>query len=72
MVFPVSMRTDPTLIIYDTVGNTAAVTTYNFGATPTDNVPLNTSNATSSRMMVRIFGQSAAGMAFMYTVNAEL
>jgi hypothetical protein len=72
VVFPVSMRTDPTLVIYDTVGNTAAVTVYNFGATPTDNVGLNTANATSSRMMVRIFGVSAAGMAFMYTVSAEL
>jgi hypothetical protein len=70
--FPVVMRTDPTLTVYDNNGNSARVTIFNAGATPTDNIPLNTSNATETRMMVRIFGYSAAGLSYMYTVSAEI
>jgi hypothetical protein len=72
VVFPVVMRTDPTLTVYDNAGNSARVTIYDTGATTTDNVALNTSNAIESRMMVRIFGVSCAGLSFVYTVSAEL
>jgi hypothetical protein len=72
VVFPVVMRTDPTLTVYDNAGNSARVTIYDTGATTTDNVALNTSNAIESRMMVRIYGSSCAGLSFVYTVSAEL
>jgi len=71
-VFPVVMRTEPTLVVFDNAGNSGRVTVLDSGATPTDNISLNTSNASESRMMVRIFGVSAAGISYMYTVSAEL
>jgi hypothetical protein len=72
VVLPVTMRADPTLVVYDVVGNSARVSIYDTGASETNNIPLNTSNADTQRLMVRIFGYSAAGMAFMYTVSAEI
>jgi hypothetical protein len=71
-VFPVVMRAGPTLTVYDNAGNSARVTILDGGAATTDNVALNTSNATETRMIVRIFGASAAGISYMYTVSAEL
>jgi hypothetical protein len=71
-VFPVVMRTEPTLVVFDNAGNSGRVTVLDSGAGPTDNISLNTSNASESRMMVRIFGVSAAGISYMYTVSAEL
>jgi hypothetical protein len=70
--FPTTMRADPTLTVYDIAGNSARVTILDTGATSTNNITLNTSNGTQTRMMVRIFGTSAAGMCFMYQVSAEL
>jgi hypothetical protein len=70
--FPTPMRTDPTLTVYDVAGNSARVTILDTGAANTNNITLNTSNATQTRMMVRIYGNSAAGMCFMYQVSAEL
>jgi hypothetical protein len=70
--FPTTMRADPTLTVYDIAGNSARVTILDTGAANTNNITLNTSNATQTRMMVRIFGTSAAGMCFMYQVSAEL
>jgi hypothetical protein len=72
IVLPTTMRASPTLVVYDVVGNAARVSIYDFGAGETNNIPLNTSNADSQRLMVRIFGYSASGMSFMYTVSAEL
>jgi hypothetical protein len=72
VVLPVSMRASPTLTVYDVVGNSARVSIYDTGAAETNDIPLNTSNADSQRLMVRIFGYSASGMSFMYTVSAEL
>ena len=70
--FPTPMRADPTLTVYDIAGNSARVTILDTGAANTNNITLNTSNATQTRMMVRIYGNSAAGMCFMYQVSAEL
>jgi hypothetical protein len=72
VVLPVVMRASPTLTVYDIAGNSARVTTLDTGAATTNNVSLNTSSATDARLMVRIFGVSAAGMSFMYTLSIEL
>jgi len=71
-VYPVVMRAAPTLTVYDAAGTSARVTTLNSGAASTDGQTLNTSNATETRMMVRIYGISGAAICYMYTVSAEL
>ncbi|MFY8211370.1 MAG: hypothetical protein ACOVLB_01710 [Candidatus Nanopelagicus sp.] len=72
LALPVVMRTAPTLTVYDAAGTSARVTGLGSGAQDTNGVSLNTSQATDSRIMVRIFGVSYAGLAFMYAVDAEL
>ena len=72
VVLPVIMRASPTLTVYDNAGNSARITTYDVGAGATNNVGINASNATQSRLMVRTYGTSVAGMSYMYTVSSEL
>ena len=72
VVFPTLMRASPTLTLYDNAGASGKVRLYDGGGSATDNIGLNTSNATDTRLMVRIFGSSAAGLGFMYQADAEL
>ncbi len=72
VVFPTLMRASPTLTLYDNAGTSGKVRLYSGGGSATDNIGLNTSNATDARLMVRIFGSSAAGLGFMYQADAEL
>jgi hypothetical protein len=72
VTFFVVMRAAPTVILFDLAGNSAKVSALGTGAAATDNITPNTFGATDARLIARIFNVSAAGMAFMYTVSAEL
>jgi hypothetical protein len=72
VVYPNVMRASPTMIVFDIAGNSGRATGLGVGAAATNNVALNTSNTTDTRLMVRLFGVSFAGMSFMYTLSAEL
>lgn len=72
VVYPVVMRASPTLAIFDIIGNSGRATGLDTGASVTNNLALNVSNATDTRLMVRLFGVSLAGMSFMYSLSAEL
>jgi hypothetical protein len=71
---PVSMRANPTLTFWDVNGTVSRVTTFDTGATPTNNVSINTSQTRPSNFWIRIFGNSPAafGMEFNYQLSAEL
>jgi hypothetical protein len=69
---PVVLRAAPSGAIYDCAGNSARVTTLQLGATSTNDIPLNNSSATDSKLIVRIYGYSACGFTFNYFLSAEL
>jgi len=73
-VFPlaVTMRTSPTLTIYDLVGNSGKVAGLDAGAATTNNTSTNTQNATSTRVYVRMYAVGFYGISYMFTVSAEL
>ena len=73
-VFPlaVTMRTSPTLTIYDLVGNSGKVSGLDAGAATTNNTSTNTQNATSTRVYVRMYAVGFYGISYMFTVSAEL
>ena len=60
------------MTLYDNAGTSGKVRKYDGGGSATDNIGLNSSNASDVRLMLRIFGSSAAGLGFMYQVDAEL
>jgi hypothetical protein len=69
---PVVMRAGPTLTVFDLVGNSSKVTKLGSGATATNNIDINVAAAKEKTVLIRIFGNSAMGIEFMYTVSAEL
>ena len=70
--FQVSMRAAPTATIYDKAGNSAKMSTQNGTGTYTDNVSANQTIASESNITVQKYAQSCAGIAYAYTVSAEL
>ena len=70
--FQVLMRTSPTATIYDKAGNSGKMSTQNGNGTYTDNVAANQTIASESNIVVQKYAQSCAGIAFAYTVSAEL
>ena len=71
-LLPVTMRTSPTLVVYDMALTTGKVTTLGNGAGATNNVSANNSATTTNMFYVRLYGNSQAGMVFAYTLTAEL
>ena len=72
--FPVTMRGTPTLVVYDKNGNSNRCAVYGISAVQVNNFPINVSNVTTTSVMVRAYNVAggAAGIAYMYTVSAEL
>ena len=71
-LLPVTMRTLPTLVVYDMALTTGKVTTLGNGAAQTNNVSANNSATTTNMFYVRLYANSVAGLAFAYTLTAEL
>ena len=71
-LLPVTMRTSPTLVVYDMALNVGKVTTLGNGAGQTNNVSANNSATTTNMFYVRLYGNNQAGMVFAYTLTAEL
>ena len=73
-VFPlaVTMRTSPTLTVYDVTGNSGKVTGLDAGSAQTQNVSYNNANATLVRVYVRMYAVSYYGISYMFTVAAEI
>lgn len=69
---PVVMRTDPTSVSYDLVGNSGKVSSLDGGATVTNNVSYNNLNPRAERFYLRMYGVTIYGISFMYTLSAEL
>ena len=72
--FPVTLRGAPTLVVYDKAGNSNKCAVYGVAAQPVNNFPINVSNVTTTSVMVRAYNVAggAAGISYMYTVDAEL
>jgi len=72
--FPVTLRGAPTLVVYDKLGNSNKCTVHGVAAQIVNNFPINVSNVTTTSVMVRAYNVAggAAGIAYMYTVDAEL
>ena len=68
------MRGTPTLVVYDKNGNSNRCAVYGISAVQVNNFPINVSNVTTTSVMVRAYNVAggAAGIAYMYTVSAEL
>ena len=73
-VFPVTMRGSPTLVVYDKAGTSNRCAIYAVNGTQVNGMTINQQRATDNSVMVRVIGVSggAAGISYMYTVNAEL
>ena len=71
-LLPVTMRTSPTLVVYDMALTTGKVTTLGNGAGATNNVSANNSATTTNMFYVRLYANNQAGMVFAYTLTAEL
>ena len=71
-LLPVTMRTSPTLVVYDLVLTTGKVTTLGNGAAATNNISANNSATTTNMFYVRLYANNQAGMVFAYTLTAEL
>ena len=69
---PVVMRTSPTATIYDIVGNSARVSKLSVDGVETNNTTINVTSAGESKLQVRIYANSAAGLEFGYALTAEL
>ena len=71
-LLPVTMRTSPTLVVYDMALTTGKVTTLGNGAAQTNNVAANNSSTTTNMFYVRLYANNQAGIAFAHTLEAEL
>ena len=71
-LLPVTMRTSPTLVVYDMALTTGKVTTLGNGAGATNNVSANNSATTTNMFYVRLYANNQAGMVFAYTLTVEL
>jgi hypothetical protein len=69
---PVVMRTNPTGVVYDLVGNSGRVTNLDSGANQTQNQLYNSLSPTAERFYLRVFGVTIYGVSFMYTLSSEL
>jgi hypothetical protein len=72
LTLPVAMRANPTLAYWDVAGNATRVTTFDAGATATNNITINTSQTKPNFFWIRIYSNSAYGMEFNYQLSAEL
>ena len=72
--FPVTLRGTPTLVVYCKLGNPNKCTVYGVAAQPVNNFPINLTDVTTTSVMVRAFNVAggAAGISYMYIVDAEL
>ena len=71
-LLPVTMRTSPTLVVYDMALNVGKVTTLGNGAGQINNVAANNSATTTNMFYVRMYANSKVGIAFAHTLTAEL
>ena len=71
-LLPVTMRTIPTLVVYDMALTTGKVTTLGNGAAQTNNVAANNSSTTTNMFYVRMYANNQAGITFAHTLEAEL
>ena len=71
-LLPVTMRTSPTLVVYDMALNVGKVTTLGNGAAQINNVAANNSATTTNMFYVRMYANSKVGIAFAHTLTAEL
>ena len=72
VVLPVQLRANPTITFYDNAGTSGKVSKFSGGGARTDNITLNVARGLENRINVRIYSSSAAGVGFMYQVDAEL
>jgi len=71
-LLPVTMRTSPTLVVYDMALNVGKVTTLGNGAAQINNVAANNSATTTNMFYVRMYANSKVGIVFAHTLTAEL
>ena len=69
---PVSMRANPTLTVYDIVGNAGKFSTQDASGNNTNNVSINYTRASENQVMVQKYSQACSGIIFSYTLSAEL
>jgi hypothetical protein len=67
-----SMRATPTLTVYDRAGNAGKATGFSAGAGATENVALNATEHTTRWLWVRFYANGYYGIAYNYTMSAEL
>jgi hypothetical protein len=70
--FSSTMRTIPSVTIYDRVGNSGKVTIFNAGAGATENTSYNSVDYNTRWLWCRVYAVAAYGMTFNYTASAEL
>jgi hypothetical protein len=69
----VSMRTAPTVVLYDKAGNTDRLTIYNNASTETSNIGVNAQYQDENRVAVRAYNAGAVyQISFHFTASAEL
>ena len=73
-VFPVTMRGSPSLVVYDKAGTSNRCAIYAVNGTQVNGMTIQQQRATDNSVMVRVISVAggAAGISYMYTVNAEL
>ena len=71
-LLPVTMRTSPTLVVYDMALNVGKVTTLGAGAGQVNNVSANNSSTTTNMFYVRMYANNRVGITFAHTLTAEL
>lgn len=71
-VLPVQMCKTPTMTVYDYVGNSGKISTYDTGGSKTDNVSFTSSTARVNSAYIRLDGSTIYGMLFQYSLNARL
>jgi hypothetical protein len=69
---PIAMRANPTLTIYDLLGNSSKFSTQSADGTPTNNQGANYARASENQLMLQKFAQACSGIIFNYTLSAEL
>jgi hypothetical protein len=72
VTFSTSMRTIPSVTIYDRVGNSGKATGFNAGAGATENVSLNSVDYSTRYVWVRFYANGYYAMSFNYVASAEL
>jgi hypothetical protein len=70
--FQVTMRASPTATVYDKAGNSGKFSTLSGVGAYTDNVTPNQIIASESNIIAQKYLQSCSGIAYAYTVSAEL